>query len=260
MDLTKTIKKARKNFFLFQQLVSRDFKEKYKRTTLGVLWSVLSPLLTLYVLKLVFEGFFGRDMPHFGTYMFAGVITISFFRECTRFGMTCLVKSAKIISKINIPKYLFIFAKSVSSFVNYLLTVVVFLIYAFFEGIAFKGCFVMLVYPIITLLMTSLGLGMVLSCCFIFFRDTAYFYDVFLRLLNYVSVVFYTIDRFPEEVRNYFLFNPVYAHILYFRTVTLDGRIPGIGLHIILALFGCGFLFFGFYLYKKYNHQFIYYI
>ena len=82
--------------FLFEELVKRDFKKKYKRTILGMGWSMLMPLLTLLVMKLVFEQFFGRNIEHFTTYLFCGNLLFSWFSESTNHGMRSLYGNASI--------------------------------------------------------------------------------------------------------------------------------------------------------------------
>ena len=258
--IKKQFNKIKKNYFLFQQLVSRDFKHKYKRTTLGMLWSILSPLMTLFVMKIIFTQFFGRSTPHFSIYLFAGVVVMSFYKDATKSGMTSLINNASVISKINIPKYLFIFSRSVSSFVNFLLTLVVFFLYCVIDKIEFHASFFMLLYPVVTLTLMNIGIGMILSCLYVFFRDTSYFYDIFLTLLNYLSAVFYTMDRFTPEAQRLFLMNPVYAHIRYFRLIVLENAIPSLQYHGLLLFYATFFLTIGFCMYKKYNHKFIYYL
>ena len=101
--------------FLFEELVKRDFKKKYKRTVLGMAWSVLSPLLMLLVMRLVFTQFFGRGMEHYTTYLFCGNLVFSYFSESTGQGMTSLMGNAGIFTKVNVPKYLFLFSKNVQT-------------------------------------------------------------------------------------------------------------------------------------------------
>ena len=99
------ILRLKKHQFLFEELVKRDFKKKYKRTVLGMLWSVLSPLLQLLVMSVVFTKFFGRNMEHYTIYLFTGNLLFSFFKESTVNGMHSLMQNAGIIKKINLPKY-----------------------------------------------------------------------------------------------------------------------------------------------------------
>ena len=249
----------KKNSFLFQQLVSRDFKQKYKRTALGMLWSILSPLLTLLVMRTVFLRFFGRTTPHYTTYLFSGIVVMSFFREATKTGMMSLVQNAGIITKINLPKHLFVFSSSVSAFANFALTFLVYLVFCAIDHIRFGAGFLMLLYPMITLTLMNVGISMILSCLYIFFRDTMYLYEVFLTLLNYLSAIFYTVDQFPAKAQRLFLLNPVYAHIKYFRLIVIDHSFPSPAYHCLLLFYAAFFLLIGFFMYRKYNHEFVYY-
>ena len=117
--------------FLFEKLVTRDFKKKYKRTILGMAWSILSPLLMLLVMRLVFTQFFGRNMEHYTTYLFCGNLIFSYFSESTSQGMTSLMGNAAIFTKVNVPKYLFLFSKNVQTLINFGLTMIVFLCSAY---------------------------------------------------------------------------------------------------------------------------------
>lgn len=252
--------RLKKHQFLFEELVKRDFKQKYKRTVLGMAWSILSPLLTLLVMKLVFTHFFGRNTPHFTTYLFSGNLVMAFFKESTRGGMNSLMSNASIFSKINVPKYLFIFSRNVSALVNFLIILVVYFIFCIFDNITFGFHMLTLSYPILCLLLFNLGVGMILSAMFVFFRDTQYLYDVFLTLLTYLSAIFYTVDRFSPTVQKLFLLNPVYCYIKYFRVVVIDGAIPSMQYHLLCAGYALVALGIGFLVYKKNNHKFLYYV
>ncbi len=258
--MNEFVSNLKKHQFLFEELVKRDFKQKYKRTVLGMGWSVLSPLLTLLVMKLVFTSFFGKDTPHFTTYLFAGNIVMSFFKESTKGGMSSLVNNAKIFSKVNVPKYLFLLSKNVSVLVNFGLILVLFFLFAALDGIVFGFHMLTLIYPIVCLVVFNIGVGMILSALFVFFRDTQYLYDVFLMLITYLSAIFYTIDRFPQWAQNLFLLNPVYCFIRYFRLVCIDGAIPSLAFHGLCLLYAAAALGVGLLVYRKNNHKFLYYV
>ncbi|MDO4416170.1 MAG: ABC transporter permease [Erysipelotrichaceae bacterium] len=260
MKLKDSLTNLKRHSFLFEQLVKRDFEHKYKRTALGALWSVLSPLLTLLVMKVVFTQFFGRNTPHYTIYLFAGNIIFSYYREATTNGMQSLMQNANVIDKINLPKYLFVFSRNVQAFFNFLLTVLVFFVFCIFDHIEFGFHMLMLIYPIICLLILNVGIGLFLSAIYIFFRDMTYLYQVFLTLLNYLSAVFYTIDGYSPTIQKLFLLNPVYVSIKYFRTVVIDGVIPSFQYHLLMLGYSLFFMALGSYMYKKYNHQFIYYL
>lgn len=147
-------------------------------------------------------------MPHYTIYLFSGNIVMAWFKESTKQGMSSLLHNAKIFSKINVPKYLFLFSKNVSSLVNFGLTLAVYFLFCILDGITFGPHMLLLVYPIACLLVFNLGVGLVLSALYVFFRDVQYLYDVFLTLLTYLSAIFYTVDGFSPLVQNLFLLNP----------------------------------------------------
>lgn len=253
-------KKIKKYRFLFEELVARDFKQKYKRTVLGVIWSILYPLLNLFVMNFVFKRIFGRNTPHYTTYLFCGTLIMSFFRESTRNGMNSLMANRNIITKINIPKYMFLLSNNVSSLLNFGLTLLVFLLFCVIDGISIRLNFVMLIYPILCLTLFNVGVGLVLSALFVFFRDTSYIYDIFLTLLNYLSVIFYKIDIFPENIQKMFLLNPVYCYIKYFRSIVLENVIPSFEYHLLCLVYAVMMFLIGIWIYKKYNRKFLYYM
>lgn len=259
-SLRKVINTLQERRFLFEELVKRDFKQKYKRTALGMLWSILSPLLTLLVMRLVFTQFFGRDMPHYTTYLFAGNLVFSYFRESTNGGMQSLMWNAHIFTKINVPKYMFLLSKSISAVINFGLTLMVFFLFVAIDRVPFHFSMLAIIYPIITLTMFNLGMGLILSAMFVFFRDTQYLYEVFTTLLMYMSAIFYTVDSFPGWVQRVFLLNPVYCNIKYIRVIFLDGHLPSFAFHCLLLLYGLVFLLIGGIIYKKNNQKFLYYV
>ncbi|MBQ7247810.1 MAG: ABC transporter permease [Lachnospiraceae bacterium] len=254
------LKKLKNYKFMFEELVSRDFKQKYKRTTLGMLWSILSPLLTLFIMRIVFVNFFGRGIEHYTTYLFCGNLIFSYYRESSTGGMNSLVSNASIITKINAPKYLFLLSKNVASLINFGLTLIIFFIFCIFDGVTFGWNFFMLIFPIVCLVVFNVGIGMVLSALYVFFKDIAYLFDIFNMLLMYCSAIFYQIDTYSETVQRIFLINPVYCYIHYFRVIVLDGRIPSIQYHALCVFYAAVMLLIGMFIYKKYNQRFLYYL
>ena len=258
--LLKVIRQLKERQFLFEELVKRDFKQKYKRTALGMGWSILNPLLTLLVMRLVFTRFFGRNMEHYTTYLFAGNLMFSYFRESTNGGMQSLMSNARIFTKINVPKYMFLFSKNVSAVINFGLTLCVFFLFVALDHVPFRLSMFAIIYPIITLTMLNIGIGMILSAMFVFFRDTQYLYDVFLTLLMYLSAIFYNVDSYSEKVRRIFLLNPVYCNIKYVRVIVLEGHIPSPAFHGLLFLYGALALLIGGTIYRTCNQKFLYYV
>lgn len=250
----------RKHKFLFEELTSRDFKQKYKRTILGMGWSLIYPLLTLFIQNIVFSQFFSDRTAHYTIYLFAGNIVFSYFREATMGGMYALINNAHIFSKVNVPKYIFVLTKNVSALINFGITTVVFFIFVAIDGVPFSWSFFSLVIPIFLLMIFNLGIGMILSAFEVFFRDIAYLYDVSVTVLMYLSAVFYTTDIFSPEVQLLFHLNPVYCYIRFFRIAVIDGVFPSAELTFLCFIYAAVALAIGAWVYKKNNHEFLYYV
>lgn len=254
------IEKIKKNRFLFEELVKRDFKKKYKRTALGMLWSLLSPLMMLLVMALVFTQFFGRTTPHYIIYIFSGNLVFSYFKDATNGGMGSLVGNSSIFTKVNVPKYLFLFSRNVSALINFALTLVIFFVFVAIDGIAFSWKFLLLLYPIGCLIVFNIGVGLILSALFIIFKDVQYLYDIFTLALMYFSAIFYNIEAYSLHAQYLFYMNPLYVYIRYFRKIVIDGNIPQLSFHLLCAFYALTVLIIGAFIYKKYNYKFLYYV
>ncbi len=246
--------------FLFEELVKRDFTKKYKRTVLGMFWSVLGPLMMLGIMALVFTQFFGRSMEHYIIYLFCGNLLFSYYKESTNTGMTALYANASIFSKVNVPKYLFLLSKNVSSLINFGINLIVLFVFCAFDGVVFTWKFTLLVYPIGCFVIFNLGMGLILSALYLMFKDMKYLYDVFTLLLMYVSAIFYSVDVYPEQIQKLFYLNPVYVYISYFRKIILYSEIPSLPHHLLAVGYALIALFIGAVIYKTKNYKFLYYI
>lgn len=258
--MIECLRKFKEQRFLFEELVKRDFKKKYKRTYLGMFWSLLSPLLSLLIMSLVFTGFFGRTQPHYAIYIFCGNIVFTYFTDSTGGGMGALLSNAEIFSKINLPKYLFLLSRNLSSLINFGLTFLVFLFFCIIDGIKLGLVFFALIIPIFSLVIFNLGMGLILSALFVFFRDMQYLWGVFTMLLMYMSAIFYTLDNFSLGIQRLFHLNPVYVYIRYFRLVVIDGRFPSVEMNLLALGYALLAFIIGAFIYKRYNHKFIYYV
>lgn len=254
------IEKLKKNKFLFSQLVKRDFALKYKRTALGMLWSAMSPLFNLLIMWLVMSNFFGSNVDHYAIYLFAGQLVYSYFVDATNQGMTSLIDNAAIYTKVNVPKYLFLLSKNISSLINFAITLVLFFLFVAIDQLPFSWRFITLLYPIAMLVAFNVGAGLILSALFMFFRDMQYLWGIMTQFILWMSALFYSPDAFPHNVQCLFLLNPVYLFIRYFRCVVIEGVVPSPAYHLLIAFYTAVLLGIGGSMYKKYNHQFLYYV
>jgi len=254
------ISRIKEHQFLFEELVKRDFKKKYKRTIFGMLWSILSPLFMLGVMAVIFGHLFGGSIPHYLIYLFSGQVVFGYYTESTNGGMSALTGNANIFTKINVPKYLFLLSKNISSFINFFIILCIYFLFVVSDGISFTWKFVTLIYPIFCLVLMNLGMGLILSALYIFFRDVEYLYRLFTQIVMYGSAIFYSIDILPDNLRILFYCNPIYVCIEYFRSIVIDAAIPSVEIHFLLAGYTVFIVFLGCWMYKKYNYKFLYYV
>ena len=258
--IEKYITKFKKYQFLFEELVKRDFKKKYTSSVLGMLWSLLMPMLQLLVMRIVFTHFFGRNNANYTTYLFCGVIVFNYFSESTREGMTSLQDNASIFTKINVPKYLFLFSKNVQTLINFLLILAVFFIFCILDHITFTWKMLMLIYPIVFLVIFNIGIGLILSALYVFFKDMKYLWSIVTMCIQYFSAIFYQIDSFSPQMQKLFYINPVYLFIRYFRKIVLEASVPQPAFHLLMAAEAVLAFTLGVLVYKKYNLKFMFYI
>lgn len=254
------MKRFKRYRFLFEELVKRDFKKKYKRTILGMLWSLISPLLQLLVMYLVFSQLFGNGIEHFIIYIFSGQLVFSYYTDATNGGMRSLMGNAPIFSKVNVPKYMFLFSQNISSLINFGMTLMVYVLFCLADGISITPLWIFLFYPICTLVLFNIGTGLILSALYVFFRDVEYLYSIFTMLVMYLSAIFYSIERFSSSAQNLFLLNPIYLHARYFRKIVLEQSIPSVWFHLLMMVDVVIVVGVGAWMYKKYNHKFLYYV
>lgn len=246
--------------FLFEELVKRDFTKKYKRTVLGMVWSILGPLMTLGVMALVFTQFFGRNINHFIIYLFCGNLIYSYFKESTNAGMSSLYNNAGIFSKVNVPKYMFLLSANVSSLINFGINILILLLFCVIDGITFTWKFILLLYPFCCLVLFNVGMGLILSAFYVMFRDMKYLYDIFTMLLMYLSAIFYSIDAYELKKQYLFYLNPIYVYIRYFRKIIIESTIPKFSFHLLAAGYAIVVIIIGAVIYKKKHYKFLYYI
>ena len=151
-------------------------------------------------------------------------------------------------------------SKNVQTLINFGLTMCVFVVFCVLDRIVFTWKLILLLYPIILLLLFNFGMGLILSALFVFFQDIQYLWSVFTMLLMYMSAIFYTIDSYSYTVQCLFLLNPVYLFIRYFRKIVIDATIPTVWFHLLMLVDVAIVLGLGCWMYKKYNHRFLYYV
>ena len=269
----KTIKNVFINFkkysFLMKQLIIIDFKVKYKRSVLGVLWSILYPLMVMSVMALVFSNMFKFSMEgvNYLVYLMSGLIIWNYFSEATNNSLTAVVGNFSLINKVYIPKYIFPIAKCLFAGINFLFTLIPFFLIVLLSGNSAEGtkCAINIYYlliPVIFLgaLMFTIGIGYFLSTVTVFLRDVLYIWGIVLTMLNYFTPIFYSLTILPVWLQKIFRLNPLYIYINSLREIVIFGNRPT-ALYILAGL-GIGFvtMIIGMIIFRKKQDKFVYYI
>lgn len=251
---------VKKYRFLIRQLVARDFKTKYKRSVLGVLWSFLNPLLTMLVQYFVFSTIFQSDIPYFAAYLIIGTVMFNFFSEASGMALGSIVGNASLITKVYMPKYIYPLTRVMSSVVNLAISLVPMLVVCVITGVKFEKSAVLAIYFLFCLMVFSLGLGMLLSAAMVFFRDTQFLWGVFSLMWMYATPIFYPETILPAEFQFVLQCNPLYHFLKNARLCILSGISPEPAVYVQCLLMAVGALLVGALVFRKSQDKFVLYL
>lgn len=246
--------------FLIHELVVRDIKKKYRRSVLGILWSILNPLLMMSVTAMVFSTLFRFDITNYPLYLLIGQILFTFYSESTNFAMSSIIDNSGLIRKIYIPKYLFPLSRVISSGVNLLFTLPALFIIILFTGQPLNWRMLTFVFPLALFFAFCLGIGLILATMAVYFRDMSHLYGVLINLLSYATPIFYPESIVPDKFSLLLKLNPLYYFFKAIRQALYENCIPD--LHIMFYCFGLAIvaIVLGILVFKKFQNHFILYI
>ena len=252
----KTGREDRKQYlFAIRQLTNREIKRKYARSYLGIIWSVLNPLLTMLVMTMVFSYMYRRNIVNYPIYYLTGSIFFTFFRTATASSISALVDNRALLVKVKLPKQTFVIARVYTALVNfgyaciaYAFIVILFLL----RGKLTLG-WSLLLFPLDVFfsVLFATGIALALSIGYVFFADIKYLYHVLLTLWMYLSAIFYPVTSLAPSVQGLIGFNPVYVSILIARRIVLEGVFPEYTLWVKLVLYSVASLTLGYWIFRK---------
>ena len=251
----------RHNLFVLESLVSKDFKLKYRRSALGILWSLLNPLLMMIVLAAVFSYMFRFQIEHFPVYLILGTIMFDFMNRGTTEAMSSILESQSLIKKIRIEKIIFPLEKVVFELLNFGLAMIAAVaVMLFFHVTPSIHALWGLPFIIVVVALFSTGLSLLISALSVFFRDVMHLWTVLMTAWTYATPLFYPYEMLEEWMQLIMQFNPMFHFITFFRSIMMWNTNPGgmeclICLGMALATFAVGFIVF-----RKTENKFILYI
>lgn len=250
----------KKDWFILRSLVSKDFKLKYRRSTLGVLWSVLNPLLMMIVLTAVFSTVFRFQIENFALYLILGQTLFGLMSDATSGAMSSIIDSSSLIKKIRINKILFPLEKVAFALVNFVISLIaVVAVMVFFQVVPTLN---LLFLPLLLLYVFafSLGLGLLIAALSVFFRDVMHLWSVVLTAWTYATPLFYPIEILPDFLAPLMQFNPMYHYVTYFREIALWGMTPSLEQNLICIGFAAAALVLGYVVFRAKEKKFILYV
>jgi len=220
---------------LVRALVVRDLKVRYRRSTIGFLWTMLQPLMTMLVLTMVFSAIFRFNAPNYPVYALAGIMFWNFFNQSVITSMNSLRSNAQLLIKIPVPKAVFPVATVLAGVINLLFAMVPLFVILLVTGHPIRPAVLFLPVAILLAALFTLGAGLLLAPMAVFFYDTIEMIGVLMTLLMYMTPVFYPMDIVPEKYLWVVRFNPIRSVLEVFRDPIYFGKIPPLT-HLTVAV------------------------
>jgi ABC-2 type transport system permease protein len=261
--IKRIITNFKKYKYLLSQLVSRDFKVKYKRSVLGVLWSLLYPILMMAVMAIVFSNVFKFSTPgvSYLAYLMIGLTYFNYFSEASNLSMSSVVANFSLINKVYMPKYIFPLSKCLFVGINFLLTLIPLYAVIIFTGTGLNWYHLLLPFSFLCLFFFTVGMGFILATVSVFLRDMFYIYGIIITVWTYLTPIMYDFKAIGDPTLRFIMkLNPLYQYINFARSIILYGNCPTIG-----QFAGCFFssvviLIIGLFVFWKNQDKFIYYV
>jgi len=240
--------------------VKRDLKVRYKRSVLGIFWTMLNPLLMMVITSIVFSNLFRNSISHFPVYVLSGYIVWSFFSQASVSASSSILDSAGLTRKVYVPPALFPLASVMSAMVNMVLSLVPLGLLVLVTGGTLSWSLFILPLSLFVLAVFTYGLGLILAASSVFFRDTVYTYQVLLVAWMYLTPLFYPKEIIPEQWAFLVYFNPVYHMVELFRAPVYGGILPSATNVLAAAGFAVALVCVGWWYFEKTRARFVTYL
>ena len=258
-----------KDIFILKQLVSKDFKIKYRRSFLGVAWSVLNPLLMMIVMAIVFTTIFaqgrnGSITPEmYPLYLIVGNVTFAVMSDSTSQALSSIIQASSLLKKVKVHRFVFPVQKVLFSLVNFAFSLIAVAIVMLWFRVVPTWHLLLLPVCLILLMFFCMGVGLLLSAATVFFRDVMHLWSVVLTAWTYFTPIFWTTDyilKMPHILRVLMYANPMYNYLQFMREIFLFQTCPTpleFGLCVAWAVIAMAI---GYTVFHKNEHKFILYI
>jgi len=236
--------------------IKKEFRGKYKKSFLGVLWSFLNPLFQLLVYALVFPFILKNGIENYTMFLFVALMPWTFFNSTLLQSAASIVVNGGIIKKVYFPREILPISTTTSNLLNFLITGIIVIIALLISGIGIGPSIIVLPIIIIIQYILQLGMAFILSAITVYIRDVEYLMNVIMMLMFYLSPIVYSPDMIPDKFLPLFKLNPMFHIISYYREILYYKQIPNIGGIILLFVISIVILIVGYSIFRKLEKRF----
>lgn len=257
----------KKDIYILKQLVGKDFKLKYRRSFLGVLWSVLNPLLMMIVMSAVFSTFFvglrGANIVNYPLYLILGNITFGLMNDATSSSLTSIIGSSSLLKKVKIHRFVFPVQKVLFALVNFFFSLIAVAIVMLWFRIVPTWHLLWLPVGLLLLMLFCMGVGLALSALSVFFRDVIHLWGVVMTAWTYATPLFWDfamLGGMSPVMQVILRANPMYAYVMFMRDIFLYQTSPSSAVLFSCVAWAALAMIVGYLIFHKTEHKFILYI
>ncbi len=244
--------------FLLWNLIVKDLKVRYKRSSIGFIWVMLNPLLTMAVLTVVFSQVFRFNLDYYAVQLLGGTLVWNLYAQGTNASMASLQGNGIILRKLYVPPSIFVASAIGSALVNFVFALAPFLVLTLFNGVYPSFTWLFMLVPALLATMFSFGLGLIVAALIAFFNDIFEIYQVLLSAYYFLTPIFYPLSTLPEPLRSMEQYNPMFLFIDSFRTAVVYHSLPGLHELLISVTIATGTLLVGWMIFTRVEGKFVY--
>lgn len=247
--------------FKFRDLIllmtKKELKIKYKNSILGILWSMLNPLLMLVIYTIAFKYILKVEVENFSLYMFCGLLLWIFFQNSVTQSMASIINNRHLLTKVYFPRLILPLVVVNSNFINLVLNSIILFMAIIFFNVSITWSYLLIPFLVILLYLFVLGFSLILTTLNTRFQDTAHLVEVIFSALFYLTPIIYPLSIVPEHLKLYIMLNPFTSIVECFRSIIIEGKAPDTALFITFIVFSTIILVVGISVFKKYEKYFI---
>jgi ABC-type polysaccharide/polyol phosphate export permease len=245
---------------LIRNIIARDLKVRYKRSVLGILWTVFAPLMQMLVMWVVFKQAFKVTTPYYAAYLFSGIIAWNLFTQSSSAGTASIFGASGLITKIKLPRVIFPLTAVFNNLINFFFAFVALLLVMALSRAPFHGTLVLVPFMILPLLIFSMGWAMLVSAVMVFFRDVQYFLEIGLGALFYLTPIMWEPSAIPAQYHWILSVNPMAKYIHIFRQAVYSGQLPSLQTYLLSLSISVAMFLVGWIVFQRLQRKFLYWL